>query len=80
MSDGWLLAYRPFLDPLPAGEGLLWTLGFFLPLVVLVSVAYKTIKLDRLEQVPRQSVRLVVQIVVFMVGAAGALSALTWWF
>lgn len=72
-----LLAYRPFTDPLPVGSGLAWTLGLFLPLVLGVAVAYKTIKLDNLAHVPGQALRLAVQITVFIVSAAALLIFLT---
>ena len=77
---GWIgcLAYRPFVDPLPIGNSPWWALLFF-PLVVLVSVAYKTIKVRDLAQMPGQAVRLAVQIVVFMGLSAAALWALTRW-
>lgn len=71
---GLLLAYRPFIDPLPVGPGLLWTLALFLPLVAGVSVAYKAIKLENLAHVPGQSLRLAVQIVLFMAGAAALIA------
>jgi len=72
-----LLAYRPFIDPLPVGPGPAWTLALFLPLVVAVAVAYKAIKLDRLAHVPGQALRLALQIILFMAAAAGLLVLLT---
>ena len=74
-----LLAYRPFLDPLPVGGGPTWTLGLFLPLVLLIAFAYKTIKLNYLPDVPKQALRLALQISVFMAGAALLLSLITRW-
>jgi len=73
----FLLAYRPFIDPLPIGNSPFWGL-LFVPLVVLVAVAYKTIKLRDLAQLPRQAVVLSLQIFIFMGLAAGALWVLTW--
>ena len=72
---GWL-AYTPFLDPLPWDSQVLWLL-MLLPLVVVVSVVYKTIKLPDLKELPRQAGMLTVQIVVFMVLAACVLWLLT---
>ncbi len=72
-----LLAYRPFTDPLPVGSGLAWTLALFLPLVLGVAVAYKTIKLDNLAHVPGQAMRLAVQIVVFMAASAALITLFT---
>ncbi|MEM6459063.1 MAG: hypothetical protein AAF710_06700 [Planctomycetota bacterium] len=71
-----LLAYRPFLDPLPIGNSPLWY-WLLVPLVVLVSVAYKTIKLDDLRALPRQAARLTTQILVFMALAASVIWVLT---
>lgn len=70
------LAYRPFIDPLPIGNSAAWVL-LFVPLVILVSLAYKTIKLRHLGKLPRQSALLSLQIFAFMGVAAAALWALT---
>ena len=77
MTTALLLSYRPFFDPLPVGSGLAWTLALFLPLILLVSVAYKAIKLQNLAHVPPQAARLAVQIVLFMGGAALLLALIT---
>lgn len=63
-----LLAYRPFLDPLPI-DGY-WLL---LPLVIAIAVVYKTIKVDDLVRLPREATILATQIMIFMVLAAVAL-------
>ncbi len=65
-----LLAHQLFIDPLPVGPGLAWTLALFLPLVAGVAVAYKTIKLTNLAHVPGQALRLFIQITLFMAAAA----------
>ncbi|MEM7627331.1 MAG: hypothetical protein AAF333_17175 [Planctomycetota bacterium] len=67
-----LIAYRPFIDPLPIGNSVGWSL-LFVPLVILVALAYKTIKLRDLSKLPRQSAVLCLQIFVFMGFAAFAL-------
>ncbi|MEO1235215.1 MAG: hypothetical protein AAFX76_00345 [Planctomycetota bacterium] len=72
------LAYRPFLDPLPIGNSPAWTL-LFIPLVVLVSIAFKTIKLRDLNKLPRQAATLSIQIFVFMGATAALLWLLTRW-
>jgi hypothetical protein len=72
------LAYRPFIDPLPIGNSAAWGL-LFIPLVVLVSVAYKTVKLRDLRDLPRQAATLTLQIAAFMALAAAALWAFTRW-
>lgn len=69
-----LLAYIPLLDPLPL-DG--WWLVLMLPLTLAISVVYKTIKLDDLDQLPRQAVVLWGQIVAFMILAAAGLWLLT---
>ncbi len=66
-----LAAYRPFLDPLPADAYWLW---FALPLIVLVCVVYKAIRLDDLRELPRETRLLVFQIVAFI----GLLAAAVW--
>lgn len=68
------LGFRPFLDPLPIDR--YWML-LLLPLVVGISVVYKTIKVDRLEKLPREAAVLAAQIVAFMIMAAVALWLLT---
>lgn len=73
---GPLLAYRPFIDPLPIGNSAGWVL-LFVPLVILVSVAYKTIKLRDLSELPRKAAILALQIFIFMGIASVALWVLT---
>lgn len=65
-----LLAYRPFLDPLPLDD---YWLVLMLPLVLAIAVVYKAIKAEDVRLLPRQSAFLALQIVAFMVLAAGAL-------
>lgn len=72
-----LLAYRPFLEPLPIDA---WWLWLAVPLVVGVAVVYKTIKLPELSRLPREAATLAGQVLVFMAMAAGLLSLLTWFF
>jgi hypothetical protein len=69
----WLLTAawrRPFLDPLPVDDYWLWLL---VPLVAAICVVYKTIKADRPENIPRQSLNLMVQFMAMMALAAVAL-------
>lgn len=68
------LGFRPFLDPLPVDRYWMWLL---VPLVVGISVVYKTIKTDRLNKIPREAAVLVAQIIAFMAMAAAALWLLT---
>ena len=69
-----VLAFRPFMEPLPIDR--YWML-LLVPLVIGVSVTYKAIKVDRLEKLPRESAVLVLQIIAFMVMAAAGLWLLT---
>jgi hypothetical protein len=71
------VAYRPFIDPIPYTGTVGWLL-LFLPLIVLIAVAYKTIKLRDLSQLPREVVKLTLQIVIFMGAAAVALWMMVW--
>jgi hypothetical protein len=75
----WMLAqrgYRPFLDPLAVDDE--WLL-LLIPLVVVISVVYKTIKLEDLSRLPRQAALLSAQIIAFMAAAAAVLWGLTEW-
>ena len=74
LGVGLPLAYRPFLDPLHIES--YWIL-LLLPLVLCISIVYKAIKIDQLERLPREALRLSAQIVAFMVLAAAALWLLT---
>ncbi len=69
-----VLGFRPFLDPLPI-DGY-WML-LLIPMVIAISVVYKTIKTDRLHKIPREASILAAQIVAFMALAAAALWMLT---
>ncbi len=48
MDPALTLAYRPFLDPLSLGP---WWWAFLLPLALLISVAYKAVRMHELEAV-----------------------------
>ena len=63
-----LLAYRPFLDPLP-----IWNYWFvlILPLCISVAVVYKSMKCRSMTQVPREACAIVLWIIGGF-GAAGA--------
>lgn len=68
------IAYMPLRDPLPVGD--YWLL-LLLPLVIAISVVYKTIKLHDLSRLPREAAVLAGQIIAFMVLAAAGLWLLT---
>ncbi len=65
-----LLAYRPFLEPLPVDDYWLWLL---IPLVVVICLIYKTVKNDDLRKLPRQTLNLSAQVLIFMALAAAGL-------
>lgn len=64
------LAWRPFLEPLPLDD---YWLILLIPMIVAVSVVYKTIRIDDLAELPRQAAYLALQIAAFMAMAAAAL-------
>jgi hypothetical protein len=64
------LGFRLFREPLLLDR--YWIL-MLLPLVVAISIVYKTLKVHTLSQLPRQVAILVTQILVFMVLVASAL-------
>ena len=68
------LGFKPFFQPLPIDA--YWML-LLLPMVIVISVVYKTIKTDDLRKIPREASVLAAQIVAFMVMAAAALWMLT---
>ncbi|MEM1446638.1 MAG: hypothetical protein AAGF84_11310 [Planctomycetota bacterium] len=71
------LAWRPFLEPLPIDAVWLW---LCVPLVLGVAIVYKTIKLPHLRDLPKESLKLAVQVLLFMALAALTLNVLTWLF
>jgi len=69
-----ILAYRPFLEPLPIDDYWVWLV---IPLVLAICIVYKTIKDDDLRKLPRQAASLTAQVLIFMVLAATALWLVT---
>lgn len=69
-----VLAWRPFLDPLPLELYWLW---LAIPLVALISIAYKAIRLDDLRQLPKHVVRMTAEILLLLTVAAVALWLVT---
>ena len=67
---GGLLAYRPFLEPLPLER--VWML-LLLPAALAIAIVYKAIKLPRLERMGREVLLLSGQIVFFLALAAAGL-------
>ena len=66
-----LLAYTPFVNPLPVWD--YWYL-LILPLAAAVSIVYKAIKLEHLRDVPWQAFVIGLWIVFGMLGAAVVLA------
>jgi len=66
----WALAFKWFHQPLPLDS---YWLVLFVPLVVVICVVYKAIKLDDLSQLPRRAGSLAIQIILFMLVADVAL-------
>jgi len=72
-----LLAYTPLIDPMPIWvEGWVWS-TLLIPLCIAVAVVYKTVKCKSVSRIPIESAQLFVTIVLFMLFAAAALSAVT---
>lgn len=72
----WILAWKPFLQPLPVDDYWLLLLG---PLVVAICLVYKAIKVENLDQLPRQTLNLTLQFVALMAIAAAVLWVLSEW-
>ena len=68
-----ILAWRPFLDPLPIWSDRFWPF-LLLPLAGAVSVVYKSIKCRKMSEVPRESAVIFSLIILGMVVAAVVLS------
>ena len=66
-----LLAYTPFVTPLPVWN--YWPL-LLLPLTAGVAIVYKSVKCQSMTQVPREALVIFVWILVGMAAAAGALA------
>ena len=62
-----VLAYIPFVTPLPVWNYWVWLL---IPLCLAVSVVYKSIKCWRINEIPREALVLTLWIIVSMIGVA----------
>lgn len=71
-----MLAYRPFLDPLPVWD--YWYL-LILPLCISVAVVYKSMKCRTMGRVPIEAGQIVLWILGGFSGAAVALMVLVKW-
>ena len=70
---GHVLAYTPFLSPLPVWD---WWYLLLLPLCVAVSIVYKSVKCNSMAEVPRHATVITFWILAGMAGAAAALAGL----
>ncbi|MFG0282883.1 MAG: hypothetical protein ACF8R7_00535 [Phycisphaerales bacterium JB039] len=64
MSPLWILAWRPFLDPLPL-EGT-WFL-LLAPLALLISMGYKAVRVPNMERYWRDVLVMTMQVIIFMI-------------
>lgn len=68
-----LAQYRPFIDPLPIHRYWAWLL---IPLCLLFSVVYKAVKVESLNELPKQVVSGTLWILVGMSAAAAVLAGI----
>lgn len=64
-GPSFVLAWRPFLDPIDAHT---WWFLLIFPVAVLVSVAWKAIRIDDIRRLPRATTVMTVQVVLAMLG------------
>lgn len=73
-----ILAFRPFLDPLPLHAP--WATWLLLPpLVLAIALVYRAMKLPTLDDLAREALQLTLQIVAMLVLAAAGLYVLIEW-
>jgi hypothetical protein len=58
-----LLAYTPFIDPINAHK---WWYLLLIPVALLVSIAYKAVRVESMKDYPKEVAVMTVQIVVVM--------------
>jgi hypothetical protein len=64
-----MLAYRPFLDPLPVWQPARWP-WLLLPLCIGVSIVYKCARCKDMSRVPRETATIAIMILLGMAAAA----------
>lgn len=74
-----LLAYTPFINPLPIWLNPWYWPLLLLPLSLAVAVVYKTIKCEDARQIPRQTFEWFVYIIGAMAAVAAGLALLAAW-
>ncbi len=68
-----ILAYAPFLTPLPIWH--YWPVLLF-PLCAIVAIVYKSIKCSTMKEVPREATALFMWIIIAMAAAAAVLTGI----
>jgi hypothetical protein len=68
-----MLAYRPFVSPVPIWN--VWPV-LLVPLCVAVAVVYKSIKCNTMREVPRQALSITLWIIGGMIAAGAVLAGL----
>jgi len=76
VSQQLILAYRPFLDPLPVWND--WIL-LIIPLCAAVAIVYKSMKCSSMKQVPLEAGAIILWIIGGFTAAAVALMGLVAW-
>lgn len=72
-----LLAYRPFLEPLPLPPGAWWLT--IIPMALFISIAYKAVRRNSLNGFWKSTTIMAVQIVFFIALAGFAVHAVVEW-
>ena len=72
-----MLAYRPFIDPLPMPGGVWWLT--LIPMAVLIAVAYKAVRKPTLKGYWKSVGAMATQIVVFITLAGLGVHAVVEW-
>jgi hypothetical protein len=70
LASNLILAWRPFLEPLDLHDHWPWLM---FPLVLVVSVVYRTLRTTDLDKLPGETLGLMAYILFWMVVAAGGL-------
>lgn len=74
---GFVLGYRPFLDPLPMADGVWWLT--IVPMAALIAIAYKAVRKPTLEGFWKSAASMATQIVVFIALAGFGVHVLVEW-
>ncbi|UYV11668.1 MAG: hypothetical protein NCW75_10200 [Phycisphaera sp.] len=60
-----MLAWRPLIDPIDAHA---WWFMLLLPIALLVSLAWKAVRVDDIKRLPRPVIVMTVQVILAMLG------------